>query len=333
MVLTAAHCVEDLDFGGFTPAPTTRSRPAAPTRARTKPESVLRGRATPTSSPGSTPAPPTATPPCWSSPAPPPRRRSRWRPPPTAPLYAGGAPSAPGRLGPDPRQRPLGPGRPPLDRRRVLEPRRLQGADPRPSTSPTPPPSRCARRTRPTAPTAAASATAAARRSPTAPTAHRSRSGSPAPAARSCSTKLPNIFTRVDRVSTWAAEWIAATELGAPPPALKAQLPAMSRESAEGLVGRAAHARFGELFTGSQGLRGGCRRLGRGAAEMRTALALRAEALLRHRHRLLRAAAGHRRLGQQLRGQPRPASAACGATTASAARSKPDAGSGASRLR
>lgn len=77
-----------------------------------------------------------------------------------------------------------------------------------------------------------------------------------------CSTKLPNIFTRVDRVSTWASEWIAATELGAPPPARRAQLPAMSEESAEGLAAGLFSARFGELFTGSQGLQGGCRRLG-----------------------------------------------------------------------
>jgi trypsin len=77
-----------------------------------------------------------------------------------------------------------------------------------------------------------------------------------------CSTKVPNIFTRTDRVSTWASEWIAATELGAPPPGLKAHLPAMSRESAEGLVGGLLNARFGELFAGNQGVRGGCRRLG-----------------------------------------------------------------------
>jgi len=77
-----------------------------------------------------------------------------------------------------------------------------------------------------------------------------------------CSTKLPNIFTRVDRVSTWAAEWIAATELGAPPPALKAHLPAMSQESAQGLIGGLLSARFGQLFTKARGLRGECRRLG-----------------------------------------------------------------------
>lgn len=77
-----------------------------------------------------------------------------------------------------------------------------------------------------------------------------------------CSTKLPNVFTRVDRVSTWAAEWVAATELGAPPPALKARLPRMSAESAQGLVGGLLSARFGELFVGAKGLRGSCRRLG-----------------------------------------------------------------------
>jgi secreted trypsin-like serine protease len=77
-----------------------------------------------------------------------------------------------------------------------------------------------------------------------------------------CSTKLPNIFTRVDLVSTWASEWIAATELAAPPPALKAQLPTMSRESAEGLVVGLLNARFGRLFAGNHGVRGDCRRLG-----------------------------------------------------------------------
>lgn len=80
--------------------------------------------------------------------------------------------------------------------------------------------------------------------------------------APGCSTKLPNIFTRTDRVSAWVSEWIAATELGTAPPGLKAQLPTMSRESAEGLVGGLLSARFGKLFTGNRGVRGGCRRLG-----------------------------------------------------------------------
>jgi len=77
-----------------------------------------------------------------------------------------------------------------------------------------------------------------------------------------CSTKLPNIFTRADTVSTWAAEWIAATEAGAAPPALEPHLPGLTRESAQGLVVGLLIARFGELFTNSDGLRGRCRRLG-----------------------------------------------------------------------
>lgn len=76
-----------------------------------------------------------------------------------------------------------------------------------------------------------------------------------------CSTKLPNIFTRADLVSTWASEWVAATEAGAPPPSLKARIPAMSRESAQGLVGGLLNARLGKTFADSQGLEGGCRRL------------------------------------------------------------------------
>ncbi len=86
----------------------------------------------------------------------------------------------------------------------------------------------------------------------------------------SCSTKLPNIFTRTDRLSAWAAEWIAAIETGAPPPTLKPRLPGMSRESAQGLIGGLLNARFGRLFAESQGLRGRCRRLG--PAKMRCEL-------------------------------------------------------------
>jgi len=78
----------------------------------------------------------------------------------------------------------------------------------------------------------------------------------------SCSTNLPNIFTRADLVSTWAAEWIAAVETGAPPPTLKARLPSMTRESAQGLVGGLLRSKLGEPFINSRGLRGNCRRLG-----------------------------------------------------------------------
>lgn len=78
-----------------------------------------------------------------------------------------------------------------------------------------------------------------------------------------CSTKLPNIFTRVDKVSTWAAEWVAAIETGAPPPTLKPQLPTLSGESAEGFVGTVLRTELGNLFIRSSGLQGRCNRLGR----------------------------------------------------------------------
>jgi Trypsin len=75
-----------------------------------------------------------------------------------------------------------------------------------------------------------------------------------------CSTKLPNIFTRADLISTWATEWIAAVETGAPPPALKPRLPRMSEESAEGLVVGVLRANLGNLFLQNRGLRGRCQR-------------------------------------------------------------------------
>jgi secreted trypsin-like serine protease len=49
-----------------------------------------------------------------------------------------------------------------------------------------------------------------------------------------CSTRLPNVFTRVDAVSAWVGEWIAAVESGAAPPRPPsgARLPSMLRHSA-----------------------------------------------------------------------------------------------------
>jgi trypsin len=76
-----------------------------------------------------------------------------------------------------------------------------------------------------------------------------------------CSTKLPNVFTRTDLVSTWAAEWIAAIETGAPPPALQPRLPRLTEESAQGFVGGVLRANLGLLFLQNRGLSGACRRL------------------------------------------------------------------------
>ncbi len=79
--------------------------------------------------------------------------------------------------------------------------------------------------------------------------------------APNCDTRLPNVFTRVDTVSTWAAEWIAAVEAGGPPPPLKPRLPALTTESAEGFVGALLKTELGNLFLQSRGLRGRCNRL------------------------------------------------------------------------
>ncbi|MEX2107561.1 MAG: serine protease [Solirubrobacterales bacterium] len=39
--------------------------------------------------------------------------------------------------------------------------------------------------------------------------------------APGCSKRLPEVLTRVDRVAEWVGSWIAAVEFGAPPPAVK----------------------------------------------------------------------------------------------------------------
>jgi secreted trypsin-like serine protease len=93
-----------------------------------------------------------------------------------------------------------------------------------------------------------------------------------------CSTKLPNIFTRADLVSAWATEWVAAIETGAPPPALKPRLPRMTEESAEGLVVGVLRSKLGNLFLQNRGLRGGCQRLG--------AVRVKCELLWQHRSKV-----------------------------------------------
>jgi secreted trypsin-like serine protease len=84
--------------------------------------------------------------------------------------------------------------------------------------------------------------------------------------APGCDTKLPNIFTRADAVSTWALGWAAATELGAPSPDLsgpKAHLPRLSRPSALRLLVGTLTNFFGNSFTDSQASQGNCKSLGR----------------------------------------------------------------------
>ncbi len=260
VILTAAHCVEDLNFGGFTPAPAYKVATGRTTPTEDETGDVLQVSAThvfPGFDPGTTRADaallilasPTSAPAISLASAA------------DSALYTGGA-----------QVRLAGWG--------LTAPRAKSGPKSLRSTSTVVlDPNSCKQRTR----SFNRSYSSAVEMCTTDPPDHANGgcfgdSGGPAIAQRAdgsqvqigivstggpeCSTKLPNIFTRADRVSSWASEWIAATESGAPPPGLKARLPAMSRESAQGLVGGLLNARFGELFAGSDEVRGNCRRLG-----------------------------------------------------------------------
>lgn len=78
-----------------------------------------------------------------------------------------------------------------------------------------------------------------------------------------CTTKVPTVLTRVDLISPWVSEWIAATEAGAPPPAddLAAPLPPMLRESAEEFTVFTLLEAMGKRFKATREVFGGCKRV------------------------------------------------------------------------
>jgi len=80
-----------------------------------------------------------------------------------------------------------------------------------------------------------------------------------------CNTKFPNVLTRVDTVSAWVAEWVAATEVGAPAPVAKpgAQLPKMVKSSAELFAVYTLQNHFGRAFERASEVFGKCRQAGR----------------------------------------------------------------------
>ncbi len=78
-----------------------------------------------------------------------------------------------------------------------------------------------------------------------------------------CSTKVPNVLTRVDYVSTWVAEWIAAVETGAPPPAGATKLPAMVKEGAEQFAVLTLLNSFGKRFERAREIAGSCKKASR----------------------------------------------------------------------
>lgn len=80
-----------------------------------------------------------------------------------------------------------------------------------------------------------------------------------------CSTKLPNIFTRVDYVSAWVSEWVAATEAGGPRPIVdpSTPLPLMTRPVAEAFAISTLQDQFGSRFERAKRIFGSCRRASR----------------------------------------------------------------------
>lgn len=80
-----------------------------------------------------------------------------------------------------------------------------------------------------------------------------------------CSTKLPNVFTRADFVSTWVSQWIAAIETGAPPPAVDPEtpFPLMSRPVAEAFAVYTLQGAFGRRFERANQVLGRCERINR----------------------------------------------------------------------
>lgn len=80
-----------------------------------------------------------------------------------------------------------------------------------------------------------------------------------------CSTKLPNILTRADFVSPWVSEWIAAIETGAPRPVVdpNTPFPLMTRPVAESFTVLTLANNFGQRFERAKRVLGRCKRTNR----------------------------------------------------------------------
>jgi len=80
-----------------------------------------------------------------------------------------------------------------------------------------------------------------------------------------CTPQAPNVLTRVDYVSAWVAEWIAATESGAPEPLVDpaTALPTMKKSVAEEFAVYTLFNAFGKRFADLSRLSGSCRKASR----------------------------------------------------------------------
>jgi hypothetical protein len=91
-----------------------------------------------------------------------------------------------------------------------------------------------------------------------------------------CSPSLPDIYTRVDRVSSWVADWIAAVESGARAPVVKTphpRPPRMTLSQARDLSWSSLEQDFNFRHRAIAARRLGCRRIAR--AEFRCRIAWR----------------------------------------------------------
>lgn len=75
-----------------------------------------------------------------------------------------------------------------------------------------------------------------------------------------CNPKFPNVLTRIDTVSPWVSEWVAAIEAGAPRPAAKPPLPQMTKSVAELFSVFTLQNHFGRAFERAAEVFGNCRR-------------------------------------------------------------------------
>ncbi|HEY6732110.1 MAG TPA: serine protease [Solirubrobacterales bacterium] len=80
-----------------------------------------------------------------------------------------------------------------------------------------------------------------------------------------CNTKFPNVLTRVDTVSGWVSEWIAATEAGGPKPAVdpNTPFPQMTKPIAETFAVYTLANQFGRAFERASEVFGKCRKASR----------------------------------------------------------------------